>query len=57
MLYELHYRGFEDVDDDLEWNPTLLALRSELERDFLARLKDAYVPPEHNHPFAESLFA
>ncbi len=24
--YELHYRGFEDVDDAWEWEPSLLAL-------------------------------
>ena len=23
-LYELHYRGFDDVDDALEWQPELL---------------------------------
>ena len=25
--YELHYRGFDGVDDDWEWEPSLLALR------------------------------
>ena len=29
--YELHYRGFEGVDDRWEWEPSLLALRSVLE--------------------------
>ena len=29
-LYELHYRGFEDVDDALEWHPDLLAVRAGL---------------------------
>ncbi|MBB5156926.1 iron-containing redox enzyme family protein [Saccharopolyspora phatthalungensis] len=38
-LYELHYRGFRGVDPELEWNPTLLALRQELERIFLAALR------------------
>ena len=32
--YELHYRGFEGVDDRWEWEPSLLALRAELERRF-----------------------
>ncbi|HEX6022345.1 MAG TPA: iron-containing redox enzyme family protein [Solirubrobacter sp.] len=32
--YELHYRGFDDVDDGWEWEPSLLALRGELERRF-----------------------
>lgn len=38
-LYELHYRGFAGVDDDLEWDPTLLALRARLEAVFLAALR------------------
>jgi hypothetical protein len=32
--YELHYRGFDEVDDVWEWDPGLLALRAELERRF-----------------------
>jgi hypothetical protein len=32
--YELHYRGFEGVDDRWEWEPSLLAFRGELERRF-----------------------
>ncbi|MFI6512300.1 iron-containing redox enzyme family protein [Streptosporangium sp. NPDC050855] len=32
--YELHYRGFEEVDDEWEWNPSLLALRQDLEHLF-----------------------
>ena len=35
--YELHYRGFEGVDDRWEWEPSLLALRAELERRFETR--------------------
>ena len=37
--YELHYRGFEGVDDDREWDPALLAVRAELERVFLDALR------------------
>ena len=33
ILHELHYRGFDGVDDALEWHPTLLEVRSLLERD------------------------
>jgi hypothetical protein len=33
--YELHYRSFDGVADDLEWDPDLLALRSRLEAPFL----------------------
>ena len=46
MLYELHYRGFEDVDDHWEWSPGLLAARRELEiafEDALRRRTDATV--------------
>lgn len=39
--YELHYRGFAGVSDDLEWDPALLGLRRELERVFLAALRGA----------------
>ena len=41
--YELHYRGFDDVDDDLEWHPTTLALASPLERALESALR-AQVP-------------
>lgn len=33
--YELHYRGFADVDPGWEWDPALLGLRAGLERTFL----------------------
>ncbi|MEV0089033.1 iron-containing redox enzyme family protein [Saccharopolyspora sp. NPDC050642] len=39
-LYELHYRGFRGVEPEQEWDPTLLALRQELERVFLTALRD-----------------
>ncbi len=35
VCYELHYRGFAGVDPRWEWNPALLALRSQLEDAFL----------------------
>jgi Iron-containing redox enzyme len=37
--YELHYRGFTGVSDDLEWDPELLGLRRHLERAFLTALR------------------
>lgn len=43
-LYELHYRGFDGVDDGWEWEPSLLAARAGLERDFLQRLADLVGP-------------
>ncbi|MFG3281394.1 iron-containing redox enzyme family protein [Streptomyces sp. NPDC048111] len=39
VLYELHYRGFDSVPDDLEWHPGLLAVRRDLEHVFLAALR------------------
>ncbi|MBV1948705.1 iron-containing redox enzyme family protein [Streptomyces sp. BV129] len=47
VLYELHYRGFEGVPEELEWDPGLLALRRSLERPFLAALRRD-VPPGTN---------
>ncbi|SDD15305.1 Iron-containing redox enzyme [Geodermatophilus telluris] len=44
--YELHYRGFDDVDDALEWDPALLTLRAHLERRHLAALRELTGPPE-----------
>jgi hypothetical protein len=39
LCYELHYRGFPGVEEDLEWDPDLLALRRSLEQPFLAALQ------------------
>ncbi|HEY4418897.1 MAG TPA: iron-containing redox enzyme family protein [Pseudonocardia sp.] len=38
-LYELHYRGFAGVEDELEWDPALLTVRAEMERAFLGALR------------------
>ena len=40
MLYELHHRGFEGVDDALEWDPALLVLRARLEHDLEERWRE-----------------
>jgi hypothetical protein len=39
LLYELHYRGFEDVPETWEWDPDLLRVRQALERVFEADLR------------------
>ncbi|MFF7857300.1 iron-containing redox enzyme family protein [Streptomyces sp. NPDC007904] len=39
LCYELHYRGFEGVAPDLEWDPELLRTRAALEDRFLAALR------------------
>jgi len=41
--YELHYQGFAHVSDDLEWNPSLLKLRRELEEIFEKSLRAALI--------------
>jgi hypothetical protein len=39
VLYELHYGGFDDVDDRWEWSPECLEVRRWLERDLEAHLR------------------
>jgi hypothetical protein len=38
ICYELHYRGFDGIDDAWEWAPDLLAVRRALETPHLAAL-------------------
>lgn len=40
-LYELHYRGFDDVPDDREWDSAFLETRRTLERPFEEALRNA----------------
>src|SRR5215207_2186899 len=46
VLYELHYRGFDGVDERWEWEPSALALRSVLEDIFEGGLFAAIGPPD-----------
>jgi hypothetical protein len=46
LCYELHYRGLPGVDERWEWEPTLLAVRGELERRFEAALRRDVPVPE-----------
>jgi hypothetical protein len=46
VLYELHYRGFEGVSEDWEWDPAVLRVRAALERRHLAALRDLVGPVE-----------
>ncbi|QCW51159.2 iron-containing redox enzyme family protein [Nocardioides dongxiaopingii] len=39
MLHELHYRGFDDVDEAWEWAPVLMPLRHRLERNLELSLR------------------
>jgi hypothetical protein len=49
VCYELHYRGFSEVDDGWEWEPSLLAFRATLESRLEAGLR-ALVAPEEVEP-------
>jgi hypothetical protein len=42
--YELHYRGFEDVDEDWEWHPGILAFRAALEQRWITALRGLAAP-------------
>lgn len=54
-LYELAYRGFDDVDDSLEWDPAILELRRSLERRFENELRAEYSSPPPEGPLPEAL--
>jgi hypothetical protein len=41
VLYELHYRGFDDAAGDLEWDPALLELRAGIEAGLERELRAA----------------
>ena len=45
VCYELHYRSFAGVDEGWEWEPSLLALRRELESAFEQALLADVGPP------------
>ncbi len=51
--YELHYRGFDDVDGRWEWHPGILEFRAALERQWIASLRNLApreVVPAHEVP-------
>ncbi|MFC7400965.1 iron-containing redox enzyme family protein [Citricoccus sp. GCM10030269] len=56
-LYEQHYRGFEDVAGDLEWDPQLIAVRRGLEREFERTLRARMPEVPEPDGFAEAFFA
>ena len=45
VLYELHYRGVDGVDDAWEWEPDLLTARAELDRAFEAAVRELVAVP------------
>ena len=53
LCYELHYRGLPGVSEEWEWEPSLLALRQQLEARFEAGLLDVLGAPEAAVPAEE----
>jgi hypothetical protein len=45
LMYELHYRGLPGADPDWEWEPSLLALRRQLEELLLDAVRRDIGPP------------
>ena len=58
LAHELHYGGLDGVDDELEWNPSLIAFRSALEDAMFERLIAEVGPPAPCEPerVAETIF-
>lgn len=50
VCYELHYRGFDAVAEEWEWEPSLLAFRAQLEHGFLAALVEDVGRPRPTDP-------
>ncbi|WP_239071214.1 iron-containing redox enzyme family protein [Cellulomonas chitinilytica] len=61
VMYELFYGGFDGVDDDWEWDPELLGVRSlvetALEKQLLARVAVPDDVPPDRAAVADALFA
>ncbi len=62
IMYELHYRGFDDVDDCWEWDPDLLEVRAMVEAVFEQRLRELTAATvasvlSAEGPLAERLFS
>lgn len=55
-LHELSYRGLDGVEEDLEWHPDLLRLRSGLEGAAEAALRARWTDPVPDGPFEDGLF-
>jgi hypothetical protein len=58
-MYELHYHGFDDVDDAWEWHPGVLSVRAGLEREFEEELRRRYgsAARSPDGDLAETLFS
>ncbi|GAA1479160.1 iron-containing redox enzyme family protein [Nocardioides aestuarii] len=56
LLYALHHRELAEVDEVLEWDPSLLGLRRRLEGPWEQRLRDRFVGPAPPGDVGEELF-
>jgi len=57
-LYEMSYRGYDGVDDRLEFEPELVRVRRELEDDLERRLRERWPGrPSYDDGFAAAFFA
>ncbi|MDO9496448.1 MAG: iron-containing redox enzyme family protein, partial [Nocardioides sp.] len=56
-LYELSYRGFDDVDGTAEWDSDLLAVRRALEVDLERRLQDRWTSYASTHDASDDFSA
>jgi Iron-containing redox enzyme len=54
LCYELHYRGVPGADERWEWEPSLLAVRRQLEGRFEDALAE-HVPPEPGSPGSDEM--
>jgi hypothetical protein len=55
VAYELQYRGFDDVDHARQWDPGIIAFRTQLERPWIDWLEAACRIPPTDQPVAEQL--
>ena len=55
VMYELHYRGFDEVADGWEWDPPLIGLRRQLENRLLTALRTEAVVPLDSARVADRL--
>ena len=55
-LYELHYRGFDDANGDLEWHLEALRARARVELPFEADLRARFAPPPRERDMGRALF-
>jgi hypothetical protein len=57
VAYELHYRGFDEVIPEWEWQPRLIGFRTDLEARVLDALRQQVLVPPSSEPVAARLRA